>query len=366
MECAEGLTCFTIMPSGSHEEYEGGTDEAGFVYQHIIRRGIEVASERLGTPIRSAIEVDRNRPGSITRSIIRSLASSDFVIADLTGGNANVFLELGIRYALCPSNTILLRQKHETLPFDIANFKAVSYLKYRPEKAAESIADFIVNSRSEPQVDSPVFEAIGNLVVDGDEVNKSLHAETVASGVMPWAEIMQRISTLRFYEEQHTSGSFIPDAILGITNGGMIVAEIISRKYFRKVPVLCLWADRWSPKAGDALNFFTNPYARAAIEPLRPLAAERALTLLVVDDNIASGNTCQHAVRFLKDELGDGTRIVFQPIVCKETAADYLSTIEEFLAPAFNGGLFKLENSQFIANLLTSKNRFPYDKDIRG
>lgn len=159
------LTCFTIMPSGSHEEYKDGVKESNFIYRHIIETAVKEASVRLKRDILSIIEVDRAMPGSITKRIIQSLASSDIVIADITGRNPNVFLELGIRYALCPSNTILLRQEVAEIPFDISNFKVISYDKFKPEEASIKIAEYIVNSQNSINIDSPVFDAIEKLEV---------------------------------------------------------------------------------------------------------------------------------------------------------------------------------------------------------
>ena len=130
---------------------------------------------------------------------------------------------------------------------------------------------------------------------------------------------------------------------------------------------MSLWADRWSAaglKDGSS-HYFSNPYAKAAITPLKELSKEgQYLTLLLIDDNVSSGTTCKYAVRFLREELGPDTRIVFQPIVCK--ASDYLSAVEEVLAPEFSNNLFRLDKASFLRQMITDKSRFPYDKDIRG
>lgn len=65
--------------------------------------------------------------GSITRDIIELLHDSELVIADLTGRNANVFYELGVRHVLYRCGTIPIISEGETLPFDIASYRAVFY-----------------------------------------------------------------------------------------------------------------------------------------------------------------------------------------------------------------------------------------------
>lgn len=365
-----GLVCFTIMPSGLHEEYQGGPEESEFVFSHVIERGLAEGSARIGAEIRSDREVDRRLSGSITKRLIQSLASADFVIADLTGGNPNVFLELGIRYALCAARTILLRQEGSEIPFDISNFKAISYRRFCPEEAVAEIAEFIENSYENPDVDSPVFDAIDDLKVHGRGVRTPLRDPPTEPLSMTFEEIMDRLQSLDFYDEAFMSGRFAPDAVVGITNGGLIMAEILSRKFFHRVPIIALWADRWSA-AGlkDPKNhFFTNGYARAAIQPLKALKKERGdsgqIKVLVVDDNVSSGTSCKYAVQFLRDELGKDTEIVFQPIVCKIT--DYLSAVDDVLPHSYSNNIFGLDRDKFLEQLITKKSRFPYDKDIRG
>jgi hypothetical protein len=75
-------------------------------------------------------------------------------------------------------------------------------------------------------------------------------------------------------------------------------------------------------------------------------------------------NTCLNAIRLLKDELGEDTQIVFQPLVSK--SIDYLSVVEQHLPPAFMNNHFKLDMERFKQQLLTEKTEFPYKKDIRS
>jgi hypothetical protein len=65
-------------------------------------------------------------PGLIIGDIVRELATSQLVIADITPSNANVYFEVG--YALALSKpTILLAQKGTALPFDVAGFRVLFY-----------------------------------------------------------------------------------------------------------------------------------------------------------------------------------------------------------------------------------------------
>jgi len=115
----EKKRCFVIMPFGQmgtpeHYRYLG-------IYQLMIKPVVEACGYK-------AIRADElEHLGNITRDIIELLHDSDLVVADLSGRNANVFYELGVRHALYRAGTIPVIQKGEILPFDIANYRALFY-----------------------------------------------------------------------------------------------------------------------------------------------------------------------------------------------------------------------------------------------
>ncbi|MGE0455798.1 MAG: hypothetical protein AB7Q30_19855 [Vicinamibacteria bacterium] len=70
---------------------------------------------------------DVSAPGGITTDIFTRLMHSDYVVADITFPNANVFYELGIRHA-CRPGTILVREKGAPqAPFDVAGLRYLEY-----------------------------------------------------------------------------------------------------------------------------------------------------------------------------------------------------------------------------------------------
>lgn len=65
---------------------------------------------------------------NILKSIIENIATSELIIADLSGQNANVFYELGIAHCFKNSNqVVLLTQKIEDIPFDLRHFRCIVY-----------------------------------------------------------------------------------------------------------------------------------------------------------------------------------------------------------------------------------------------
>ena len=75
---------------------------------------------------------------AITDTIIEKLESSDMVIADVTGNNANVFFEVGYRMAL-GLPMILISSSLSALPFDIKVMPVVQYDMSTVFKRKESV-----------------------------------------------------------------------------------------------------------------------------------------------------------------------------------------------------------------------------------
>lgn len=110
--------------------------------------------------------------GNITRDIIELLYESELVIADLSGKNANVFYELGVRHALLRYGTVPIIRKGETLPFDIANYRAIFYSTELdgPEEFRGELLKRIKAFDSDPKrkSDNPVHDIIGDKLLKPD------------------------------------------------------------------------------------------------------------------------------------------------------------------------------------------------------
>jgi hypothetical protein len=65
-------------------------------------------------------------PGVISSQVFRRLWEDDLVIADLTGGNPNVFYELAVRH-LRKLPCIQMIHGGESLPFDVATGRTISF-----------------------------------------------------------------------------------------------------------------------------------------------------------------------------------------------------------------------------------------------
>lgn len=117
-------SCFVICPIGDAD------GEVGSPGREIFEQSIEVYEEVI-LPACKAFGLDPvradqlSRPGEIPEQVCRRLREDDVVIADLTGGNANVMYELGLRHTT-PKLTIQLGERGR-LPFDVAAIRTILF-----------------------------------------------------------------------------------------------------------------------------------------------------------------------------------------------------------------------------------------------
>jgi len=81
---------------------------------------------------------------------------ADVYIADLTGANPNVYLELGVRWALRDGVTVLISQNVEDLKFNVFANRAILYYPDIIIKATDDVVEAIENGLSSQKADGPV------------------------------------------------------------------------------------------------------------------------------------------------------------------------------------------------------------------
>ncbi len=120
----DGLTCFVIGPIGSRLAPSGTEgrvryENAAQMWENVF----EPACEKFGMqPLRADKLAE---PGEITEQIFALLRDSDVVIADLTGGNANVMYELGLRHTR--HKLTIQVGEYERLPFDVNTIRTIQF-----------------------------------------------------------------------------------------------------------------------------------------------------------------------------------------------------------------------------------------------
>jgi hypothetical protein len=82
--------------------------------------------------------------GDIMEAVLREMERAEIIIADLTGGNANVFYELGIAHTVKDQKSVLLiSQTTDKLPFDVNIYQCIKYdrLEVLAKKLTETIKE---------------------------------------------------------------------------------------------------------------------------------------------------------------------------------------------------------------------------------
>jgi hypothetical protein len=153
--------CFVLMPFGRKTDVSGRLVDFDAVYDQIIAPGVEAAGME---PIRADEE---KIGGTIHKPMFERLMLCDYAVADLTGANANVYYELGIRHATRPCTTAIVFAEGTTLPFDLALVRGLSYRTdasgkpATPAECAKSITESLSHTRqNQGGVDSPIFQLV--------------------------------------------------------------------------------------------------------------------------------------------------------------------------------------------------------------
>lgn len=117
-------TCFVIMPITTPPErvelYDGDPDHFLHVIDYLFKPAIEQAGYEIIKPAFNNSEV-------IQGEIIRNLETADLVLCDISGWNANVFFELGIRVALDRPVALIRDTRTPSIPFDNAPVSCHQY-----------------------------------------------------------------------------------------------------------------------------------------------------------------------------------------------------------------------------------------------
>lgn len=174
------LTCFVIGPIGN-KLAPPGTDSRS-VYEDSIQMWEEVfqpAAEELGmTPIRA----DKiSQPGEIPEQIFTLLRDADVVIADLTGGNANVMYELGLRHTR--GRLTVQVGEYARLPFDVNTIRTIQFRRTESGliEARRSVVEAVRSGLEDGA--RPVTAA--RLWQEGDDGGSAVVAQAILTTLAP-------------------------------------------------------------------------------------------------------------------------------------------------------------------------------------
>ena len=123
LESVTGVTarssCFVLMPFA--RQFDG------------VYYAITLACQRPELLLGCSRADDFYGAGHIMEDILEGIVHSEYIVADVTGKNPNVFYELGIAHSCKPaSKVIILAQSMDDVPFDLRHMRCIVY---RPDDA---------------------------------------------------------------------------------------------------------------------------------------------------------------------------------------------------------------------------------------
>lgn len=171
------MRVFIVRPFGQKE---------GIDFEEVERALIQRALTRLrdqGMSIAGDTTEAITRAGNIREDMFRLLVISDLVIADVSIHNANAFYELGVRHALRPRATVLIRSETapHKYPFDLQTDRYLLYSAADPagekEETVSRLAEALRSTLATGVRDSPIFLHLPKLTPHGRGQLVSVPAE---------------------------------------------------------------------------------------------------------------------------------------------------------------------------------------------
>ncbi len=162
---ANKRVCFVVMGFGKKTDYESGrTLDLDATYEAIIKPAAEAAG------LRCVRADDIMHSGIIDAKMYEMLLSADLVVADISTGNVNAVYELGVRHALRPNSTIIMKEAKGKLYFDLNHVATFQYDHLgddigarEAKRACSALADLIEASSNAEMPDSPVYTFLPGL-----------------------------------------------------------------------------------------------------------------------------------------------------------------------------------------------------------
>ena len=158
--------CFVVMGFGKKMDYESRRElNLDATYKWIIKPAADAEGFRC---IRAD---DVMHSGIIDKPMYEMLLQADLVIADISTANANAVYELGVRHALKPYSTIIMKEQDGRLYFDLNHINILSYKHLgedigasEAESATTKLRKLIREVTTEPfATDSPVYTFLATL-----------------------------------------------------------------------------------------------------------------------------------------------------------------------------------------------------------
>jgi hypothetical protein len=157
--------CFVIMGFGKKTDLSTGkTLDLDKTYKNIIKPAVEKA----GLQCVRADEIQDS--GLIDKSMYALLMHADLVVADISTYNPNAIYELGIRHAVRPYSTIIIKEQEGIIPFDINHNRIFHYVHLGDDigvdeanRCKDALFEMITSILKNKVIDSPLYDYIQDI-----------------------------------------------------------------------------------------------------------------------------------------------------------------------------------------------------------
>lgn len=157
--------CFVIMGFGKKTDYESGrTLDLDETYSEIIKPAVEAAK------LRCVRANEISQSGIIDVQMYEMLLRADLVVADISTANPNALYELGVRHAMRPYSTIVIKEEMGRFHFDLNHIATLEYRHLGEEigakearRASAELTKLILGVINDPRPDSPVYTFLPKL-----------------------------------------------------------------------------------------------------------------------------------------------------------------------------------------------------------
>lgn len=189
-------TCFVVQGFGKKTDFESGRMLDLDASYDVIKEAVEAA----GLECVRADEI--LQAGNIERVMYEQLLYADLVVADLSTSNVNAFYELGVRFGLRPSATIVVAESKLNFPFDVNHIPIRTYEHLGTDIGRKEAKRFIAELKglieaimAKDDADSPVFTfltALAPPVLPGRDPEVVVAADGEPPPGRPLSDIKQR------------------------------------------------------------------------------------------------------------------------------------------------------------------------------
>jgi len=156
------LRIFVAMPGSTMGEAASWSNIAE-IKSSLLQPVADQIEQRTGRKTDLVIEKDKISTGGIYGSMYKEAVDADVYIADLTAANPNVYLELGVRWALKDGVTIPISQNVGDVRFNVSGTRVIPYgpMPGALEQATQQITEAAVDGLMHPdRIDSPVRDSL--------------------------------------------------------------------------------------------------------------------------------------------------------------------------------------------------------------